>query len=314
MSVFKGFLAGLTVGALLALFAVNYHVVHTTEGHVVISRTTRAPLRSSYVDVRKWSDAMWQQYPEVATALSKSGHTAAMTSSGLPENALQVSVDAEPLFGAIEDVIPVEVPVPIRFFDENGQVVESQRDGKSTGTQENRTEASETIPWEEFLRRSQQTSAPDGQSQYEPKPTSQPLDESLLTASTESSVLPSLFHSANKSSAVESLRDTVNDLLVEESNALFGLEDSASEQVAVPQNVQRIDPRSEAPEREWVRGMLQSLIPDSTIPGQSSAGSDPSLSLPTALLDAPLPSTGMQSGSLLNETNVVPPVRAVRPF
>ncbi|MCA9032873.1 MAG: hypothetical protein KDA66_18795, partial [Planctomycetaceae bacterium] len=307
MSVFKGFLAGLSVGAVLALFALNYHVVHTANGHVVIARTTKAPFRSAYVDVRKWSDAMWQQHPEVAAALAQSGHADAITNSVLEQNAQQVSVQGEPLFGTIEEAIPAEVRVPIRFFDEDGQVVESQRNEQNVETPAGRPESSESIPWEEFLRRSQQTSVPDSQSQYEPKPTSQPLDESLLTASADSSVLPSLFQSAKQSSAVESLRDTMNDLLVEESNALFGLEEPVDQQAAVPQNVQRIDPRTEAPEREWVRGMLQSLIPESTIPGQPDTANDPSISLPTALLDAPSPTSGMQSGSLLNETSVVPP-------
>lgn len=70
---FRAFLFGLTAGTGLGYFAMNYHVVYGPEGPVVVSRIQQPPIRSSYVDVRNWSAAMWQRYPDVTAALVKAG-------------------------------------------------------------------------------------------------------------------------------------------------------------------------------------------------------------------------------------------------
>jgi len=69
----RPFLFGLTAGAGLGYFAMNYHVVYGPEGPVVVSRIQQPPVRSAYVDVRNWSSAMWQRYPDVTAALVKAG-------------------------------------------------------------------------------------------------------------------------------------------------------------------------------------------------------------------------------------------------
>jgi hypothetical protein len=69
----RTFLFGTCVGLGAGYFAMNYHVVHGPEGPVVVARTVRPPLRSIYVDVRNWSPAMWERYPDVTAALVQGG-------------------------------------------------------------------------------------------------------------------------------------------------------------------------------------------------------------------------------------------------
>jgi hypothetical protein len=69
------FLFGLLVGACAGLFVANYHVVNTPQGVVVVPRSQRPPLRSSYVDIRSWSQAMWTNHPEVTQALVADGRS-----------------------------------------------------------------------------------------------------------------------------------------------------------------------------------------------------------------------------------------------
>ena len=72
---FRLFLAGLLVGTCAGLFVANYHVVNTPQGVVVVPRAQRPPLRSSYVDIRSWSQAMWVNHPEVTQALIADGRS-----------------------------------------------------------------------------------------------------------------------------------------------------------------------------------------------------------------------------------------------
>ncbi len=85
---FRLFLFGLLVGACGGLFAANYHVVNTAQGVVVVPRTQRPPLRSSYVDIRHWSQAMWTNHPEVTQALIADGRSALIRDQA-PDAALQ---------------------------------------------------------------------------------------------------------------------------------------------------------------------------------------------------------------------------------
>ena len=83
----RPFLCGLLAGACGGLFVTNFHVVHTAEGVVVVPRTQRPPLRSSYVDIRSWSEAMWANHPEVTEALVADGRSS-LIGDNLKENLL----------------------------------------------------------------------------------------------------------------------------------------------------------------------------------------------------------------------------------
>ena len=82
----RAFLFGLTAGTGLGYFAMNYHVVYAPEGLVVVSRIQQPPVRSAYVDVRNWSSAMWERYPDVTAALVKAGK-GDVIASGVGRNA-----------------------------------------------------------------------------------------------------------------------------------------------------------------------------------------------------------------------------------
>lgn len=72
---FRSFLAGITVGGVTALLALQYHLVRTDDGLVVIPRVHQAPIRSAYVDTRSWTLEMWKNYPEVTEAVVLSGRS-----------------------------------------------------------------------------------------------------------------------------------------------------------------------------------------------------------------------------------------------
>ncbi len=71
----KMFLGGTLVGTCAGLFAANFHVVNSPQGVVVVPRSQRPPLRSTYVDIRSWSQAMWANHPEVTQALIADGRS-----------------------------------------------------------------------------------------------------------------------------------------------------------------------------------------------------------------------------------------------
>ena len=83
----RPFLCGLLAGACGGLFATNFHVVNTAQGIVVVPRTQQPPLRSSYVDIRNWSEAMWANHPEVTAALVKDGRSS-LIGENLKDNLL----------------------------------------------------------------------------------------------------------------------------------------------------------------------------------------------------------------------------------
>ncbi len=83
----RPFLCGLLAGACGGLFVTNFHVVNTPEGVVVVPRTQQPPLRSSYVDIRNWSEAMWANHPEVTAALVADGRSS-LIGDNLQDNLL----------------------------------------------------------------------------------------------------------------------------------------------------------------------------------------------------------------------------------
>lgn len=76
----KTFVAGLLLGSVTMLLAMQFHLIRTTEGFTVVPRAEQPPLRSTYVDVRRWNTGMWKNYPEVSEALIKAGREDVMTS------------------------------------------------------------------------------------------------------------------------------------------------------------------------------------------------------------------------------------------
>lgn len=71
----KMFLGGTLIGMCSGLFVANYHVVNSSQGLAVVPRTQRPPLRSTYVDIRSWSQSMWVNHPEVTAALIADGRS-----------------------------------------------------------------------------------------------------------------------------------------------------------------------------------------------------------------------------------------------
>ena len=316
MSIFKGFLGGLGVGAAATAFALSYHVVHTDDGLILVSRSQKAPWRSTYVDVRKWSGSMWQQYPEVSSALAQSGRGDLLL-EGVADGLLEDVLPSAPLFGPTAQA-PEQV-VPIRFVDPQGQPLPNPDPSPINA----RTSASPAIPWDEFLKGASERVVPDPQTSAIQRDTATPPAAAAPITPTgtpfipvtamnlEGDVLPELFRQTSTSQKVETLTDSFASYMQQESeNALQNLTQSTAA-TSAPEVLQplSINPTTEAPNREWVQGLLQSLIPESTIPAASG-----SANLPSSLLDAPRPSLGNNPESMIYNTLVNPPSRAVRPF
>ncbi|MCA9080485.1 MAG: hypothetical protein KDA58_07995, partial [Planctomycetaceae bacterium] len=270
MSAFKWFFGGLMAGAGLTVFALQYHVVHTNEGVIVVARTQKAPLRSTYVDVRDWSLSMWQQYPEVSLALASSGRTNVMTEGVINDVAQELGLPS-----SLTDAPTAQQPqslVPIRFVDPPGMQ-----------PQQNPVPSSQppvAIPWDEFLRggasgegtQSSLPSTPSGHAAVTPAPsTTVPSDRGIdgtpqesyipLTATRTNEpdeVLPNLFRQVvNVQKPAISMTDTLGEVIEQQSREI---DQFLSEEVVDPTAVlppTPLDTATEAPRREWVRGLLK---------------------------------------------------------
>lgn len=95
----RAFLFGTCLGAGAGYFALNYHVVHGPEGPLVVARMQRPPIRSAYVDVRNWSAAMWERYPDVTAALVQAGK-GDVIAKGVTINSLLVPETTAPTWSA----------------------------------------------------------------------------------------------------------------------------------------------------------------------------------------------------------------------
>ena len=121
----KTFLAGLTLGGVTSLLAMQFHVINTNDGLIVLPRANRPPIRSTYVDVRKWSLSMWKQHPEVAQAAVKYGRPDLLGSGAL--NSIfpqQAGFQAEPTANPKNEKpkFALDALVPIKFSNPNGSV------------------------------------------------------------------------------------------------------------------------------------------------------------------------------------------------
>lgn len=73
MSKAKPYLIGAALGASTMFFALQYHVVHSSQGFRVIPRTPQQSIGLAYADVRSWSPSQWTDRPELARALMAHG-------------------------------------------------------------------------------------------------------------------------------------------------------------------------------------------------------------------------------------------------
>jgi hypothetical protein len=72
---YKHFLVGAAVGAVATGVALRYHVIRYQDGVMLVPRTSQPPLMSAYADIRSWGTVQWKEYPDVAEALVKDGHS-----------------------------------------------------------------------------------------------------------------------------------------------------------------------------------------------------------------------------------------------
>ncbi len=147
----KTFLAGLTIGGVTSLLAMQFHVINTNDGLIVLPRVNRPPVRSTYVDVRKWSLSMWRQHPEVAQAAVKYGRPdllgGGVLNSILPQ---QTGIQSVPASNSKNEKakFALDALVPIKFSNPNG--IEGVADSKVPD------------PIFPFARPQQQNIAPEG--------------------------------------------------------------------------------------------------------------------------------------------------------
>ena len=328
MSTIKGFVCGLLAGTGLAAFATQYHLVRSNEGVLVVPRSEKAPLRSTYVDVREWSLAMWREYPEVSTALTRTGRADLITegvASGMAEEfGLPRGTTDAPTAQRADSL------VPIRFLDPQAETLPRSTPPAPQQQQSPVNRPPASVPWEDFLkgttRGADASTAPaSGFSDQaaitpttptttnEPPLTYRPLTATRAVESAEE-VVPDLFRPiANirkpNESFSASLADVIQTQTDEVANYVF------SESPEAPSPATPLDPTSEAPKREWVRGLLQSLIPQSKAPAEVMPNRQ-TTSTTIPQLDAPLPGESMDSMplSFTYPNTVAPPSRAIRPF
>lgn len=150
----KTFLAGLMLGSVVSLLAMNFHVINTKEGLTVLPRANRPPMRSVYVDVRKWSVAMWSEYPEVAQAAVRYGRP-----DLLGDGVLNTLFPGQANTGSTEPVntetaaqkakLAMEALVPIKFTSPDGKTtIHEKRTSNQLGSEKSssQTVTSSKVP------------------------------------------------------------------------------------------------------------------------------------------------------------------------
>lgn len=126
MAGLKTFIAGLFLGSVTSLVAMQIHVVNTNDGLTVLPRSHRPPISTTYVDVREWSISMWRQHPEVAEAALKSGRLDLLGDGAL--NSIfpkQAGTNAETVpaskLATDKAKLAMEALVPIKFTTPEGK-------------------------------------------------------------------------------------------------------------------------------------------------------------------------------------------------
>jgi|GEM_PF-5987668 len=266
----RPFLFGLLVGAGGGLFAANYHVVNTAQGVVVVPRTQRPPLRSSYVDIRSWGHAMWVNHPEVTQALVADGRSS-LIGENLKDNLLneilpqQTQDNRSPRSRTIarRTEVPIQIETaplkPSRGLERNSQpATETARllDSKSAVRKR----------WESAL---DQAIAPI----VDEDPAELASEESASEPSSE--ILPG---NVDQDAIVRQLKDRLGGLI--DSAPPSNIRDRSTQLEAIP---------TSGDASEMARDLLKQVIPQSgKLPGNAA----PFRNLRRELLSAPAPGQG----------------------
>jgi len=123
----KSFLTGLAIGSVGALVAMQYHVVRTDERIMMVARVPQPPLRSIYVDVRRWSPTMWQHYPELAEAVTQAGHENLLAQDNSGRKAQAAPMNAVPVMGTQHTNMPGQTRQPAEVLSPSPYAVPSQQ-------------------------------------------------------------------------------------------------------------------------------------------------------------------------------------------
>lgn len=253
---------------------------------------------------------MWQQYPEVAAALSQAGRAELML-EGLDRGTSQLGGPALPPITVPDPLLPsanlaTEV-VPIRFLDPLEGLITPGAPQHSGQLQSAPAKSGEEgVSWDEFLRRAT-SSVHEArlleESQFVRNGLSKPAVESIEAVSSQLTPtgysLPSELNRAPGHASSPLAQPTLQTAR----NLTEGIQDSfeqsarqlrevwQSETATTPQTTipLPLNQQGSAPQREWVQGLLESTIPQSTIPRPSA----PTGQLPAGALQAPAPGAAL---------------------
>lgn len=283
MAGFKTFMTGLCLGSVTSFVAMQIHVVNTNDGLTVLPRAHRPPVSSTYVDVRKWSLAMWRQHPEVAEAALKSGRVDLLGDGAL--NSIfpkQAGTDSETLptsnTANEKAKLAMEALVPIKFTNPDGEqavMKPNVPDPKTVEeifpkhfTQQNDKQSTNDEPAHDFLTHIKEVLPQEIQ-----------LDESLLNA------LPKLQRPIP-------IRDSVDP-------------------AGVASNGQTSEPSTE--KTDLFTDVLKALIPPKAKEQASTIVPQHSVAHPAYRIQAPTPHS-QQAAPRPSQINQQPVVPVVRPF
>lgn len=286
----KAFFIGLLLGTIAGVFAMQNHVVRTGDGIVVIPRANRPPLRSTVADVRDWTASMWQQYPELKSAVVEAGRADLISSGNALGNRLN-GPDANGRRSTQAASTASDSNVAIRFLQE-------ERSLAPIGGYEN-------VPANRQVPRIEQPTSSDRPSTSAPFPFEAilgpvgPFPGPSPAADTSAPQVERIFpFSPRRSGPWGAMPRAVQPHPPKVSRAVPLPEQTTDQQQAA------------GPNSDWVRGLLNSLIPPSNaapLDDRADAGQ----------MDAPPPSTAGQTWKPISyEGFVAPqaPLRAVRPF
>lgn len=288
----KLFLCGLVIGLIGGVFALQNHVVRTSDGVVVVARTTRPPLRSTYVDVRDWSATMWTQYPEVAAAVVQAGRSDLITQNALGNflngpgdnrGTPATSTSTSSLFEA-----------PIRLLQQS--TTETQPSNIPVPQAEQYSPPPVAIP------QTTPVAAP-----------SRTLD--LLPTLGESAPFPSQYQHPSQMELVLPRDSSVNPTQHSTMTVVTPLTETAPRSVA-PASPPAIQDRAAGADPEWVRGLLKSLIPEPGAATPSTQNTSTGTSAPAPGANAPPATAGdfWKPASYQQLIEPLAPMQAVRPF
>ncbi|TWT55604.1 hypothetical protein KOR42_27310 [Thalassoglobus neptunius] len=127
----KTFFTGLLTGSVGSLLAMQFHVMNTNEGVIVVPRAHQPALFTTYVDVRKWDQNKWNQHPEVVEAAVRSGRTELLATEAedaplYDPNATNATNAGGEVTAAEKARLAMDALVPIRFKNDPSSHQSSQ--------------------------------------------------------------------------------------------------------------------------------------------------------------------------------------------